>query len=358
MNSNRNPDLSSSCRGLTSLVAGDVLALLRVAFWMIGGPCNLDFAVRQVVIVAFMALARVGTKPLARMRLRPQGTTSQVYESEWWFEDGIGYFTVKDRFLLRKHRAPDELTFAVQRYLAHRPEGSCDHLLVTRSGQPLEASSISLTAKSAADGLELGRPLLTMLKDFCERHIKMHPDKEAVAYCLARDFKGRQPFVDCETALDVLKHSMPFRGDLRRAMEDDEFARVLLGERPELRTSLPMVARTPLTSAGQTLWSRLRAEDHPWIAELLAVQRPARQKDFRDEREKLFVQYYPKIKPLLERFELVQSQAAELLGYSRAAWRTRLLKQVYGDDWWAQVEPIYPGARRTLAMREAEKEAK
>jgi hypothetical protein len=357
MNSGRNPDMSSGCRGITWLEAGDVLALLRVAFWIIGGPCNIDFAVRQVVIVAFMALVRVGTKPLARMRLRPQGTTSQVYESEWWFEDGKGFFTVRDRLLLRRHRAPDELTFAVQRYLALRPEGSCDHLLVTRSGLPLEASSLSLTAKSAAEGLELGSPLPTMLKDFCERQIKMHPDKEGVAYCLGRKFQGRQPSVDCDTALDVLTHSDPFRGDLRRAMEDDEFVRELLWENRELRTRLPLVARTYSTSAGQKLRPRLSAEDHPWIAELLAIQRPERRSDWRNQRELLFIEYYPKIKPLLESFELAHVQAAELFGYSRAAWRTRLLKQVYGDDWWAQAEPAYPGARRVLAMREAGQEA-
>jgi hypothetical protein len=353
MTVDRNPDLSSDCRGLTSLVAGDVLALLRVAFWIIGGPCNLDFAVRQAAIIAFMVLARVGIKPLARMRLRPPGKTSQVYETEWWFEAGKGFFTVKDRFALRRHLAPDELTFAVQRYLARRPEGSCDHLFVTREGLPLEASSYSLTAKSAADGLELGRPLPTLLKEFCERRIKSHPVKEAVAYCLARKFKGRRPAVDCETALEVLTHSDPFGGNLRRAMEDDEYALELLREDPELRTRLPSVARVSSTTSGQNLRPRLSAEDHPWIAELLAIQRPDRRSDWRDEREKLFVQYYPKMKPLLESFELTHVQAREFFGYSRGAWRIRLLKEVYGDDWWAQAEPAYPGSRRALAMREA-----
>jgi hypothetical protein len=341
----------NAASGITSLDPGDVLALLRIAFWRMGGPCNHEFAVRQVAIVAFMAMAHLGIKPLARLMLRPSRRTEPVYDNEWWFEeDESGYFTVRDGYALRTHRAPEELTYAVRRYCAIRPENSCDHLFVTSHGLPLEASSYSLTAKCAADGLELGRPLPTMLKEFCADRIRRYPNEEAIAYCFARKYDGRRPIVDPEVADGALTH---FEGKLRRAMEDDAFAIELL--RSEFRTRMPSVARTFPTTSGSAWTRRLGPEKHPWIGELLAKERPRQRHAMRVFREALFVEYYPKMRLLLESGELAQVQARQLLGYSSAGWRTRLLKETYGENWWAETEPAYPGSWRALTMREASK---
>lgn len=332
-------------RGMTSLRPGDVLSLLRVPFWIIGGPCQKDFAIRQVAINAFIGLARVGIKPLARMMLRTVGQTTPVDESEWWFdENGGGHFTVKDRFAIRTHRAPNTLTFAVRRYCALRPANSCSHLFVTRTGAPLEASSYRLTLKEAADALELRKPLPTMLKEFCESRIKLHPDKKAVAYCLALQFEGRRPIVDPQLADDVLAFADPLDGKLRQAMESDEFALELL--RTEFPTQMPRVARSTGYQLPPLPVRRVDPNLCAWMLDLLSRPKPKGRRKQQAQREEHFVEFFPKMKPLLERGELTQTQCKELLGFSSSGWRTRVLKETYGEEWWVVEEPAYPGSRR------------
>lgn len=341
----QNETLIIPTRGMTSLAPGDVLSLLRVPFWILGGPCQEDFAIRQVAINAFVALVRVGIKPLARMMLRPAGHSSPIGESEWWFdESGDGHFRVKDRFAVRKHRAPPALTFAVRRYCEIRPANSSTHLFVTRTGAPLEESSYSLTAKQAATALELGEALPTMLKDFCEARIKSHPDKMAAAYCLALTFEGCRPVVDHRLADEVLASVDPFEGKLQRAMEDDEFALQLL--RTEYPTQMPLVARNIGYELPPPEVRRLDPKDYPWMEELLSRPKPKKRRETQIQREMNFNEFYPKMKPLLETGELTQTQAMELLGFSGTGWRTRVLRETYGKDWWEEAEPAYPGSRR------------
>jgi hypothetical protein len=332
------------CAGLTSLDPGDVLCLLRLPFWLVAANYNFLFAARQVAILCFMAIAHIGVKPLARLMLRPRDAINQVYESEWWFdENGDGHFCIKDR-KIRNHKAPDALTFAVRRYLNGRLNVQSDHLFVTRSGHPLDDSSYSLTLLTLAQQLKLGAPVATMMKAFFAEHAAAVLDEECLAFLTGRRYRGRAPKIGLGLQRDLLLLLDPFQGRLRDALENDDFARQLLST--EFPTRLPITGRPPDAYLHTDWKPPLNANDHPWIAELMVPRRPEKQFRMREQREEIFLTYYPRMKPLLESGELPQYQAAELLGYSRSAWRIRVLRATFGDDWWMETNPVYPGKPR------------
>jgi len=336
----------SSCAGITLLLPGDVLCLLRLPFWLASANYNWAFAARQVAILCFMALAHIGIKPLAKLMLRPKDSKEQVYESEWWFDhDGEGYFCIKDR-KLRQHRAPAALSFAVRRYLSSRPDTDDDHLFVTRSGRPLEESSYSLTLLTLARQLDLGAPVATMLKAFCAEVAGQVLDAEDAAFLTGRPYRGRKPKLEVVRELDLLLQIDPFEGLLGQAINDDDFAMTLLAER--FPTRLPLLARTQ-SSYEKTDWMPpLDPKEYPLIRELASLPRAEKQIDMRAQREDRFVEYFPRMKPLLEEGKLPQYQAAELLGYSRSAWRIRVLEETHGQEWWVQTEPTYPGKKKLV----------
>jgi hypothetical protein len=318
-----------------AFTAGDVLSVLRVPFWTIGGPRNTEFAIRQVAINAFMALVHLGVKLLARMTIddwRPKDKQGRPQE----------LVRVVERGFTRYVPPTEALAFAVERYLSIRPKSDCQHLFLTSTGKPLEKSSFSLTATTAARSLELDGSIPTLLKDFCRTAAEDDWDKEAAAYFLGRKFGHRRPAYDLEKLSALVTRTDRFEGCLRLAMEDDSVALDLLHSK--YPTTLPAVCvdLQPAT-AGMIIKPRL-SSDHPLVAALAAVEQPVS----RAKREELFVSHYSTVSKLLNSGELSHTQGMEIFGYSKSAWRIRLLRATYGEDWWMQSEREYPGSRGAL----------
>jgi hypothetical protein len=299
---------------ITVLRDRDIVKLMTPTFWEGSG---IDLA-KRLLYCAHVAL-------MAFCYISPW--IARTIQMEDWRPGGLNVVRIKRDGELQTIPVCDEAVTIVERYIEHRrrpaactcPEEKpccCGPLFVSpRLRKELTATSVRETFERAAEKIGLALPLADLALRFCERKLEEAATKDADRDA-ARRFMG---YRTVEGPRDIPLPHVPFPNLVRIARRSGRWCKVFGREFETDRRAdenLEKPGTVPRRRPRAASWAggrRATADEHPLIAELMAIAEPEDEKLKADLKRFLRKTYLERLDPLVLSGLLGVEQASELL---------------------------------------------